>query len=44
MDEIKHDGSYESDYQPAQTEILQNGGYPMHTFDDVKEIFSSIRT
>ena len=41
MEEMKRDGSYESKVVTAQDNvILQNGGYPMHTFDDVREIYS----
>ena len=41
MEEMKRDGSYESKVVAAQDNvILPNGGYPMHTFDDVREIYS----
>ena len=41
MNEIKRDGKIEQDVTSANESnvILQNGGYHMHTFSDVKEIY-----
>ena len=41
MNEIKRDGKIDQDVTCANesNEILQNGGYHMHTFSDVKEIY-----
>ena len=40
MEEIKHDGAnVVTQSEGTQGKVLQNGGYPMHTFEDVKEIY-----
>ncbi len=39
MDELKREGAEIVKENASETKVLQNGGYPMHTFEDVKEIY-----
>ena len=40
MDELKRDGvEFINENSNSSEKVLQNGGYPMHTFEDVKEIY-----
>ena len=40
MDELKREGAeIVQDNKNSSPVVLQNGGYTMHTFEDVKEIY-----